>query len=286
MTTAVVTLAHGRHDHLTLQQLSLAGGTRRPDVYVVVAIADPWIESWRPDAGPRPEVVAVPTDPGGLPLAAARNAGFAAAFALGADTAIGLDVDCLAGPDLVEAYARAVRAEPDVVWAGPVTYLAPPVGGGYDVERIGDQDDPHPARPGPSPGTLARDLPAELFWSLSFACHRQTWELVGGFHEGYVGYGAEDTDFGRLLSVQGVEHAMTGSARAYHQHHDVERPPVRHLPDLLRNGALYAARWGTWPMGGWFDELERLGHVARDGAGWRATPQGLAAARAARDRTA
>jgi N-acetylglucosaminyl-diphospho-decaprenol L-rhamnosyltransferase len=286
VTTAVVTLAHGRHDHLALQHCSLALATQPPDVYVVVAIADPWIESWQPEPGPRPHVVGVPTDPRGLPLAAARNAGFAAAYALGADVAIGLDVDCLAGPELVEAYTRAVAAEPGVVWSGPVTYLAPPGDGGYDVRTIGERDDPHPGRPGPPPGVLARDLPAELFWSLSFACHRRAWEAVGGFHEGYVGYGAEDTDFGRMLASEGIEHAMAGSARAYHQHHEVERPPVRHLPDLLRNGALYAARWGTWPMSGWFAELERLGHVSPDGAGWVATPQGLAAARAARGRTA
>ena len=59
-----------------------------------------------------------------------------------------------------------------------------------------------------------------------------------------------------------------GSARAYHQYHPISDPPVEHLDDLLRNGAIYATRWGHWPMAGWFAELERLGHVRRLGDGW------------------
>ena len=46
MTTAVVTLAHGRHGHLTAQRESLLLGTRLPDLYVVVSIEDSWIDGW------------------------------------------------------------------------------------------------------------------------------------------------------------------------------------------------------------------------------------------------
>ena len=103
----------------------------------------------------------------------------------------------------------------------------------------------------------------DLFWSLSFALHRRAWLRVGGFCEEYVGYGGEDTDFGRSVVSAGLELAWTGSARAYHQHHEVEDPPVRHLDDILRNAAIFHRRWGRWPMGGWLHEFERQGLITR-----------------------
>ncbi|WP_344303113.1 glycosyltransferase family 2 protein [Nocardioides bigeumensis] len=275
MTSAVVTIAHGRHDHLLAQHGSLAMGSRVPDLYVVVAMDDAWIESWRPEGTLRPTVVAMGSDPRGLPLAAARNAGFAVALERGADVVIGLDVDCLAGRDLVAAYADAAVREAHVAWTGPVTYLKPRARRGYDLAVLAGADDPHPARPAPEPGDVARRTPPELFWSLSFACHRDLWQRVGGFCEEYVGYGAEDTDFGRQLEAGGIELASEGSARAYHQHHDSEVPPRRHVPDLLRNGAVYARRWGSWPMEGWFETLAQEGLVVRDGADGWAPPPGV-----------
>ena len=43
MTTAVITIAAGRHQHLWAQQRGLALGDRRPDVYVAVAMGDPQV---------------------------------------------------------------------------------------------------------------------------------------------------------------------------------------------------------------------------------------------------
>ena len=125
MTTAVVTIAHGRHPHLVAQRESLRAGSRQPDHYVVVAMDDPWIDAWSPAGPVVPQVISLPTDPDGLPLAAARNAGVCHAFELGADVVIGLDVDCLAGHDLVAGYEHDVRDDPTTVWSGPVTYLPP-----------------------------------------------------------------------------------------------------------------------------------------------------------------
>jgi hypothetical protein len=42
---------------------------------------------------------------------------------------------------------------------------------------------------------------------------------------------------------------------------------VRHLDDILRNGALFAERWGWWPMQGWLDEFQSMGLVRSDGRG-------------------
>ncbi|WP_193612717.1 glycosyltransferase family 2 protein [Nocardioides lijunqiniae] len=259
--TAVVTIVHGRRDHLALQGRSLARQTD-PAAHVVVAMDDPDLEV------PGAHVVHVPRLPLGLPLAAARNAGAAAALAEGADVLVFLDVDCLADPALLAAYGDDVRQQPGTVWSGPVTYLDRPPPGGYDLDGLAALDAPHPARPAPQPGELLHDADPDLFWSLSFACHADAWLASGGFCEDYVGYGGEDTDFGRTLVARGLRLGWTGSARAYHQWHPVSSPPVEHVDDIVRNAALFHRRWGEWPMGGWLDQLEQQGLVVRRDGAW------------------
>jgi len=264
----VVTTAHGRHQHLRLQHRSLAASTRRPDIYVVVAIDDPDLAQLPAQDTLRPWVLPIDTDPAGLPLAAARNRGIDAAFAAGCDTVIALDVDCLASADLVADYQRVVSRAPGTVWQGPVTYLPPPPEGGYPLADLDHLHDPHPARPRLRRGETRQGARPELFWSLSFALSRSAWARSGGFCEEYVGYGGEDTDFGQVVRAAGLDLGWTGDARAYHQHHPVSRPPVEHLDDILRNAKIYARRWGTWPMRGWLDEFERRGLIAWHGDGW------------------
>lgn len=265
---AVITVVHGRHDHLRLQDDSLAHSTRRPDNRVLVAMDDPEVLGWTTTTPPAPRTVSVPRHPDGLPLAAARNAGATAAIDAGAEVLVFLDVDCLVSPGLVEDYADAVTSEPDTLWCGPVTYLPPPPPGGYRVTDLGAWDSPHPARPAPAPGERLAGGDPDLFWSLSFALHRDAWRWIGGFHEEYAGYGGEDTDFAQGAAVAGVGIGWTGGARAFHQHHPVERPPVGHLDDILRNGRLFRRRWGRWPMTGWLEQFEERGLVERVGDDW------------------
>ena len=268
MTLTVVTIAHGRHEHLVAQQRSLLVGSQQPAAYVVVAMADPDLELSLV-AGLRSCVVHLPADPHRLPLAAARNAGARRAFEEGADSVVMLDVDCLAGYDLIRGYGDAIDGDPSVVWSGPVTYLPPAGPAGYDIASLADLDDPHAAREAPPPGAVVRGASADLFWSLSFAVHRDAWERVGGFCEEYAGYGAEDTDFGHTAVSRGVNLGWAGTPRAYHQHHPTSDPPVQHIDDILRNGSLFYTRWGHWPMRGWLEEFERLGLVEHGAQGWR-----------------
>lgn len=263
---AVVTIVHGRHEHLRRQLESLQRGSRVPDHHVVVVMGDPQLEQ-ELRRSPRTSVVAVDVDPGRLPLAAARNAGALYALDLGSEVLVFLDVDCLAGPDLVLGYERAVRAEPDAVWSGPVTYLPAGLDDGA-LARPWLLDDPHPARPAPSPGERVLGAEPRLFWSLSFAMSEDAWSQAGGFHEGYVGYGGEDTDFGLQVAQRGLQLGWVGDARAYHQHHPVDDPPVRHLDDILRNGRLFEERWGHWPMEGWLHRFEEMGLVRKLDGGW------------------
>ena len=273
MSVAVVTIAHGRHQHLGRQQRSLSRSGRVPDHWVLVSMSDPALGEWRVVDGIQPHVTPLEVDPSALPLAAARNLGARTAFGLGADVVIFLDADCLVAPELVAGYERIVRSEPHTIWSGPVTYLP----AGLDERALARPwllDEPHPARPGPPPGEVLRDAEPDLFWSLSFALSKSAWGVSGGFDEEYVGYGAEDTDFAHRCRARGLGLGWVGDARAYHQHHPTQDPPVQHLEDLLRNGAIFHRHWGRWPMRGWFEELEWLGMVRPSGAGWvRAEPR-------------
>jgi GT2 family glycosyltransferase len=267
--TAVVTVVHGRHRHLRLQQRSLAAGAVRPGDHVVVAMADPTAARWPVD-GPAPHVVDVAVPAEGLPLAHARNVGVRTALERGAELVVLLDVDCVASPGMLLAYEEAARrpAARGALLSGPVAYLPPAGPSGYDLRTVHALGTPHPARPAPPPGTVQVARGGHhLFWSLSFAVRSSTWERIGGFDEAYVGYGAEDTDLGQRAAAAGVPMAWVGGARAAHQHHPTQHPPVQHLDAILRNGRIFRERWGWWPMQGWLDAFEERGLVERDTSG-------------------
>ncbi|MEU9420673.1 glycosyltransferase family 2 protein [Streptomyces sp. NPDC048272] len=259
MRVAVITLAAGRHSHLLLQQAGLARGTRGPDHYVIVSMADPEIAALVVDRSPTADVLDVSLQSGRLPLAAARNAGAARALAAGADVLVFLDVDCVPGPGLLDGYARA--AQDGALLCGTVAYLPPPPARGYRLDELAHLAPPHPARPAPADGQIVRGGDPRLFWSLSFALTADTWNHVGGFCEDYTGYGAEDTDYAATAARLGVDLWWVGGAAAYHQHHPTQNPPVQHVDDILRNGAIYRRRWGTWPMEGWLKDFEAQGLV-------------------------
>ncbi|MBO0678589.1 glycosyltransferase family 2 protein [Mycolicibacterium sp. S2-37] len=263
MTVAVVTVAHGRHRHLRMQDAGLHRSPVRPDVRIVVAIEDPGIAEVVDDTA---EVIACASTSPGLPLARARNMGAEHALRRGADVLIFLDVDCIPGGALVGRYAEvcAAAAGP-ALFSGPVTYLPPPPRDGYPIDDLAALTRPHPARPAPGPTELITADDHDLFWSLSFAVSAGTWRLLGGFCEQYVGYGGEDTDFGAVAHERGVPLVWVGGAHAYHQHHPVSDPPVEHLEQIVANSRIFHRRWNRWPMTGWLDAFERTGSISRDG---------------------
>ena len=264
--TVVVTLAHGRHDHLAAQAAALA---RTPaDAHVVVAMADPDLPAVVPDA----DVVHVQLDQGCLPLAAARNAGVARSRELGAELMVLLDVDCLPSSRLLERY-RAAAVAYDGVLCGPVGYLPPRPPGGYPATGLRDLAVPHPARPVPGEDEVLPAPEPDLFWSLSFALTPATWDRVGGFCEDYRGYGGEDTDFGHAAARAGVATWWVGGAWAFHQHHGAGGTPLQHAEDILRNARVFRDRWGWWPMLGWLEDLRAAGLAQLDASGmWTASP--------------
>jgi hypothetical protein len=228
-----------------------------------------FIAGWMGGADPRPllaergfEAQAIPVPGEELPLARARNELAAAAAG---ETLVFLDVDCVPAAGLVAAYAGALAGE-DALAQGEVRYLPARSGEGREAALLAAAE-PHPVRIGlfPGPGAVALDDRHELFWSLSFAVRRATFgERIGGFDEGYRGYGIEDTDFAMRAARAGVPLAWVGDALAFHQHHPPTRLRPEGIPDLVRNARRYRELWGAWPAPGWFEELAATGLVRWD----------------------
>lgn len=270
MTVGVIVIAAGRRAHLERALAGLAVQTTPADCVVVVdmdpdrSIADVI----------RAPAVWHPLPAGGhrLPLAAARNAGAAAS---GTDRLIFLDVDCIAAADLVERYVEVLSAHPGALACGPVRYLR----SGWDDTFASDgppdpavlerDSEAHPSRSAPRGQHVRLGRDHELFWSLSFGCTAATWAAIGGFDEGYRGYGAEDTDFGFRARELGVPMAWFAGGTAYHQWHPPTRLDDEHLPDIVANARRFHERWGSWPMRDWLDELRTRRRVVFDPAGGR-----------------
>jgi N-acetylglucosaminyl-diphospho-decaprenol L-rhamnosyltransferase len=266
---AVVTIVHGRADHLRRQRRTLATRSPLPLVHVVVAMDDPDVREHTQAAPIRTRVVDFPADPARLPLAAARNAGAAAAIEEGAQTLVFLDVDCLPGPHLLARYHAASLERPDGLLAGPVGYLPPRRGAEYPADdgELARLAVPSPSRPILAPNDLIDATGPELFWSLSFATSRTAWLNTGGFCSEYAGYGAEDTDFAMTAAARGHRLVWVGNAWAWHQDHGPSGPIAEHAGDIVRNANVFHARWASWPMSGWLDRLSAEGVITRDGEG-------------------
>jgi N-acetylglucosaminyl-diphospho-decaprenol L-rhamnosyltransferase len=267
--TAVVTLASAaRLDHVERQQARLRTLPQPPETIVV------WLDHDAPPASlaRHARTVHVPPGPHGLRLAAGRNLGVAAALATGHQLLVLLDADCVPAPDLLDRYAAAAHEHPEALLCGPVTYLDEGVTVEVDTD-LGPLTAPHAARPDPAPGRCVVAGPEEypLFWSLSFATTPAGWAAFGGFDETFEGYGGEDTDVAFRAREAGVPLVWVGGAHAYHQHHPTSSPPWQHLEDILRNGAIFARRWGRWPMEGWLESFAEAGAVEKLDDGWRRT---------------
>ena len=264
--TCVVTVAHGRHDHLG-HQLRLLAQSDPHSAHVVVAIDDHEISRVveRHRGGRDVGVVSVGAARDGLPLATARNRGVRHAVARGADLLVLLDVDCAVGPDTLGRYAEAAESGP-ALFCGPVTYLPEAAAIPRAPEGLTALRRPHPARPDPPVGEVTIGGDHNLFWSLSAALTPTTWAEIGGFCEDYVGYGGEDTDFAWLARSCGIDLVWVGGADAYHQHHRISSPPVEHVEAIVRNARLFHDRWGQWPMRGWLDAFAERGLISFDGS--------------------
>ena len=262
MTISVCTLAHGRAGHLENLVLGLARSTMAPDE-LVIAVMQPEPYDLPSVDFPIRQIMLGTND---IPLARARNA---AGEGASGELLIFLDVDCIPHPRLVADYAAAWH-EGGGVLMGEVGYLpAGATDSGLDYERFDRLAVKHSERAGPPAEQLGLCRDYRCFWSLNFALSAQDFAALGGFDERYVGYGGEDTDFGRSIAAAGLPIWWVKGARAYHQHHKHHMPPVHHLDSVLANAMVFQDKWGEPTMQHWLRAFRLMGLIERDGNRWR-----------------
>lgn len=267
---AVLTIAHRRHDALIAQVGGLSLGSRPPDLHVVVAMRDEDLARNRvPITTDRwPTLIrSAPAAAKGLPLAAARNQAAQVAIDAGSTVLIFLDVDCIAGPRLVEIYAEAVlaaRRPSPALWCGDIGYLPPQPVTGYPLNGLASLATFPDGCPVLPMRTVQDEPRFEVFRSASFAMSAADFTASGGFCPRYVGYGGEDIDFAQVVKAAGGSMTWLGGATAYHQHHESQSPPD--VEAVVRNANVFHERWGWWPMEGWLETFATRGLAKREGA--------------------
>lgn len=253
-TVSVVTLAKGRPDHLRNVILGLSRQSQMPAELIVAVMQD---ESYELAAASFPIRQIMMADDH-LPLAAARNA---AAQAATGESLVFLDMDCIPAPTLIADYAAGL-ASLDGLLMGEVLYL--PSGTtkeGWSCDDFASVAVKHSDRRGPPSAGIERCNDYRCFWSLNFAMRRATFLEAGGFDERYLGYGGEDTDFGKALDRKGIAIAWMKGGLAYHQHHQHHMPPVHHLDSVVRNAQVFEAKWGYRTMGHWLYAFRLMGLI-------------------------
>ena len=214
----------------------------------------------------------------GLRLAAARNRGRGQGERRRAG--VHLDLDCIPAAMLCVDYAQAAAGFGGLIM-GEVMYLpggATALGWTFaDFDKVAVK---HSDRRGPPPQGLEICEDYRCFWSLNFAIRRDAFVASGGFDEAYVGYGGEDTDFAKTLSMAGGQIAWLKGALAYHQYHPHHMPPIHHLDSVVRNAELFERKWGYRTMGHWLYAFRLMGLIDDRGRPIRILRQPDAADRA------
>ena len=261
MTVSVCTLAHGRAGHMANLVAGLARSHTLPRE-LVIAVMQP--EPYDLPDTPFP-VRQIMMGSDGIPLAAARNR---AANEAAGDLLIFLDVDCIPHPDLVGDYARAA-GNLDGLMMGEVGYLPKEADtASLDHETFDRIAVKHSERAGPPEGPNRPCEDYRCFWSLNFAMSAEAFQAAGGFDERFVGYGGEDTDFGRSVAAAGIPIHWLRGAKAYHQYHPHHMPPVHHLDSVLANARRFRDKWGEPTMQHWLRAFVLMGLLERRGDDW------------------
>jgi len=249
----VLTLVHGRRAHLLNLIRGLERSTVLPDALVIVQMNES-PSRWESAHFP---IVHCSIDSGDeqLPLAAARNAAVDHATS---DDLVFLDVDCIPAPDLVARYRDKLALFTNTLYQGEVLYLPEASEDGTTTpDSLMQSAAPHPLHTNRRTGEA---VPHTLFWSLNFACRRQTFDHIGRFDIRYCGYGGEDTDFSFRAAANGVPIEFV-EARALHQFHASCEPPLNHLASIVENARLFRACWGMWPMESWLTQFADAGYI-------------------------
>jgi len=257
MGVSVLTIVRNRSAHLSQLVEGLRRSDHQPDELIIVDMSDDPVAF--PSAQFHVHIDRFETN--GLPLAAARNR---AASLASHNKLVFLDVDCIPMRHCIGLLADTL-SEHDSLLCADIRYLGPDdARGSWNEADLLGRGRAHPVRSFPQTG-VREETNAGLFWSLAFALRRSTFEMLGGFDEGFTGYGAEDTDFGFRAARRGLKLLFVGEAIACHQYHDSYEPPVQHVADIVRNAREFHARWEKWPMEGWLQAFAHIGLVGWTG---------------------
>ncbi len=252
---SVVTLARGRAEQLKNLMLGLARQSLPPDEFVIACMQDAPYADLPPLPFPVRQVQ-VAGEP--LPLARARNT--LARQAMGG-LLIYLDVDCIPAPELVADY-RWAAGQSDALLMGEVYYLTEGANApGWTFAQLAQNGVEHSWRYYMGRRAVEPCADYTRFWSLNFALSKAQFARSGGFDERFVGYGAEDTDFSKMLEQKGIPLAFVGGAKCYHQYHAHHMPPTHHFDSVLRNAQLFERKWGYRTMEQWLYAFYRMGLI-------------------------
>ena len=249
MNFSLIITVKGRLEHLRNQLLGLKSSILIPSEIIIVAINEPDLDL-SDFAELAIRIIHLGCDTERLPIAMARNTG--AREATG-DKLFFLDVDCI--PDQSYFEMMMTYYKDDRVLMGDPYYLPKNPG---KLKSLINKAIPHPHRPRVKEAYEATDY--NLFWSLCFAVSKDSFDSIGGFDEGFLGYGGEDTDFAWKLKEADLKLWMV-PAIVYHQQHPVYIPPLGHLESIVDNANYFYKKRGFWIMETWLKSFEEMGLI-------------------------
>lgn len=247
MSVSVLTLNKNRSQHLRNLIYGLERNKTLP-TELIIAQMDQNYEPYQSRLFPIHHIAAAADQ---LSLAQARNKAAKKAYC---DKLIFLDVDCIAAGNFVDSLSKILDKynaiiSPKIYYL-PDDMLSPTLSPSWqerDLKKIGK---PHEVRNFPSTGLCEETNPG-LFWSIAFAISKENFYTIGQFSEDYIGYGAEDTDFGFRAAQKNIKHFLTAQTAAFHQYHQTFEPPWQHFDDIIKNAQVFYGKWKFWPMSGW-----------------------------------
>ncbi|ARN76897.1 hypothetical protein BST97_02145 [Nonlabens spongiae] len=189
-----------------------------------------------------------------LPIGQSRNLG---AKLASFETLHFLDVDCIPDKFYIEKMNDGLLNQ-NGLFMGTPKYLFDEVSEDFTFNELEKQSTEHHKRP--SVKGIERSNDAGLFWSLCFSISRSSFKKLGGFDEGYYGYGGEDTDLSFTCKKLNFPFFLT-EAVAYHQQHGFYKPPVDKLQAIVDNCNYFYSKWNHWPMDKHLKAFAEYGYV-------------------------
>lgn len=245
---SVLTLNKNRVPHLLNLIEGLNHSTKLPTELIIVEMGNASYNL--PKSNFPIKIIAMPCE--NLALAKARNI---AAKNATSSALLFLDVDCIPASNFVEIMFQAICHYNQLI-SCEVLYLPRITKKQLEEKQLKLLGKSHEARFFPKIGYEIEPNPG-LFWSLAFGLNIDIFTQIGAFSEDYIGYGAEDTDFGFRAAAKNIKHWLTSETCVYHQYHESSDPPYQHFFDIIANAKTFYKKWHQWPMEGWLESFAK-----------------------------